>query len=167
MGKKNRTEKKKVRFADIPLEQHEAFMLEALKEADIAASLGEVPVGAVVVRDGQIIGRGGNRRETLGDPSAHAEILALRDAAETVGGWYLHSCVLYCTLEPCPMCAGALMQARMEGVCFGAQDAKAGACGSVIDLPGNELFPHTLWVHGGILEQPSLQRIQDFFRTRR
>lgn len=145
----------------------EHYMQMALDEAQLAAQAGEVPVGAVVVRDGQVVGRGRNAREAQGDPTAHAEVLALRDAAKTLGGWYLHSCWLICTMEPCPMCAGAALQARIAGIAYGAADQKAGCCGSVCDLTAPGLFPHKIEVAGGICAQDSVALLQDFFRQRR
>ncbi|MDD3244149.1 MAG: tRNA adenosine(34) deaminase TadA [Eubacteriales bacterium] len=146
---------------------HISYMREALALAAQAGEAGDVPVGAVVVRDGTVVGRGFNRREAQGDPTAHAEILALRDAARTLGGWYLHSCVLYSTVEPCPMCAGAAIQARIPAICYGARDARAGCCGSVLDLPGSGRFLHTAQIRGGILEEECAALMRAFFRQRR
>ncbi|MDF1700965.1 MAG: nucleoside deaminase, partial [Planctomycetota bacterium] len=114
---------------------HAAFMQEALEEAEQAAAVGEVPVGAVIVRAGQVIARAHNRREMDNDPTAHAEVLAMRDAAEQLGQWRLEGCTLYVTLEPCFMCAGAIVNARVETLVFGAFDPQAGAVGSLANVP--------------------------------
>lgn len=142
-------------------------MREALRQARLAAARGDVPVGAVVVKEEKIIARGRNRREERGDPTAHAEIEALRKAAKKLGGWYLHGCTLYATLEPCPMCAGAAMQARIEGIVFGARDPKAGCCGSIANLPEDARFPHRLRVSGGLLEEECAAVLREFFREKR
>lgn len=146
---------------------HETYMKEAIALARMAGERGDVPIGAVVVKNGQIIGRGYNRREQDGDPTAHAEMLALRDAAHTLGGWYLHSCVLYSTVEPCPMCAGAAIQARIPAICFGAADPRAGCCGSVADLPGGGKFLHTAQIRGGILAEECAGLLKAFFAHKR
>ena len=145
----------------------EKFMRAALLEARRAALAGDVPVGAVVVKDGKIIARGRNRREERGDPTAHAEIEALRKAAGKLGGWYLHDCTLYATLEPCPMCAGAAMQARLEAVVFGAWDPKAGCCGSLMNLLGDMRFAHRLAMRGGLLAEECAEVLKAFFQQRR
>ena len=113
---------------------HEDFMRQALELAQEAAAEGDVPVGCVIVRDGQIIGRGRNRREERGDATAHAELEAIRDACARLGSWRLHGCTLYVTLEPCPMCAGGIINARISEVRYGTRDEKAGCCVSVLDL---------------------------------
>ncbi len=146
---------------------NESYMRQALKQAALAAAHGDVPVGAVVVKEGKIIARGRNRREEKGDPTAHAEVEALRKAAKKLGGWYLHGCTLVVTLEPCPMCAGAAMQARLEAVVFGAYDPKAGCAGSLMNLPGDERFPHRVSVTGGVLEEDCAALLKQFFRQRR
>lgn len=144
-----------------------AAMQEALALARHAASLGEVPVGAVVLREGVIVGRGHNQPIAGCDPTAHAEILALRDAAKHIGNYRLPGCELYVTLEPCCMCVGAIIHARLERVVFGASDPKTGACGSVIDLfAERRLNFHTL-VSGGVLAQESAQLLTEFFAMRR
>ncbi len=148
-------------------ERDEEFMREALKEAWKAAKKGEVPVGAVVVKDGEIIARGHNLRERLGDPTAHAEILALREAAFRVGGWRLNGCTLYVTMEPCPMCAGAAIQGRLDRVVYGAADPKAGAAGSCVDLLSLGCFNHRLEVTGGVLADRCAYVLQEFFRRLR
>ena len=148
-------------------EEQERFMTEALREAALAAGRREVPVGAVVVKNGQIIARAGNHREERGDPTAHAELDALRSAAQALGGWYLHGCTLVVTLEPCPMCAGAIMQARLEAVVYGAADPKAGCCGSLYNLPEDVRFPHRLKVVGGVLAEECAAVLREFFRGKR
>jgi tRNA(adenine34) deaminase len=139
------------------------WMRRALALARRAARAGEVPVGAVVVRDGEQIGSGRNRRETDGDPLAHAELLAIRRAARTVGGWRLVGCTLYVTLEPCSMCAGALVNARVERLVFGARDPKAGFCGSLGDLVRDPRLNHRLAVTEGVLEEASAALLREFF----
>lgn len=162
-------------------------MSEALAEARAAAAHDDVPIGAVVVRTGgtaaadgtvrpagpdgtvgpRIIGRGHNRREVDGDPTAHAEILALREAAATVGSWRLDGCTLYVTLEPCVMCAGALVLARLDGVVFGADDPKAGAVGALYDVPRDPRLNHNLAVVRGVQAEACGDLLRDFFRARR
>lgn len=147
--------------------EEKRMMRQALSMARRAAKAGEVPVGAVVARGGEVISTGRNRREATGDPTAHAEVVALRRAAKKLGGWYLHGCTLYVTLEPCPMCAGALMQARLDAVVFGAPDPKAGCCGSLMNLPVDTRFPHRLSVRGGVLEAECAELLKTFFRQKR
>jgi tRNA(adenine34) deaminase len=142
-------------------------MMEALAEAGRAAGIGEVPIGAVVVRDGQIIGRGHNRRETDGDPLAHAEILAIRDAAMRTAGWRLTGCTMYVTLEPCAMCAGALVNSRIERLVYGAPDPKAGYCGTLGDLTRDPRLNHRLEVTAGVLESESAALLRGFFASLR
>ena len=146
--------------------EREEYMRQALALAEEAAGHGDVPVGCVVVKDGAVIGRGCNRREERGDAVAHAEVEAIRQACRAVGGWNLHDCALYVTLEPCPMCAGAIINARVGTVCYGAQDEKAGACGSVLDLFA-ERFNHRPRVHGGVLKEECAALLQDFFHDLR
>jgi tRNA(adenine34) deaminase len=151
-----------------PAHEHdELFMGEALQEAVAAGLLGDVPIGAVVVRDGRVIARGRNGREYMRDPTAHAEIIVLRQAARHLGGWRLLGCTLYVTLEPCPMCAGAAIQARLRRVVYGAADPKAGAAGSVTDLFRGVRFPHTVEVRGGVCEAESADLLRRFFQPRR
>jgi len=145
----------------------EYFMRLALREAVAAGEHGDVPVGAVVVHDGEVIGTGRNERELHGDPTAHAELLALRAAARTLGGWRLPGAVLYVTLEPCPMCAGAIQQARIARVVYGAPDQKLGAAGSVINILGDPRLLHRTEVQGGVLARESLAVLQRFFDERR
>src|SRR5690606_16019307 len=118
------------------------WMQEAILEAQKAEAIGEVPIGAVIVKDGQIVGRGHNLRETTQDPTAHAEMIAIREASETLQAWRLLHCTLYVTLEPCPMCAGAIVQARIPRVVFGAPDPKAGCAGTLMNLLQESRFNH-------------------------
>ena len=143
------------------------WMREAILEAEKAASIGEVPIGAVIVRDGVIVGRGHNLRETGKDPTAHAEILALRQASSTLGGWRLPRAVMYVTLEPCPMCAGALVQARVERLVFGARDPKAGCAGTLLNLVQFPSFNHQLQVTEGVLSDVCSELLRRFFRQLR
>jgi len=143
------------------------FMREALRLAAEAARMGEVPVGAVVVRDGQVIGRGFNAPIGNCDPSAHAEIAALRDAARLLGNYRLADCSLYVTLEPCVMCAGAIQHARIARLVYGAADPKTGACGSVVDLFAEPRLNHHASVTGGVLADQSAALLQGFFACRR
>ena len=146
--------------------EREEYMRQALALAEEAAGHGDVPVGCVVVKDGAVIGRGCNRREERGDAVAHAEVEAIRQACRAVGGGNLHDCALYVTLEPCPMCAGAIINARVGTVCYGARDEKAGACGSVLDLFA-ERFNHRPRVYGGVLKEECAALLQDFFHDLR
>lgn len=143
------------------------FMQEALRLAKQAAAAGEVPVGAVVVKDGAIIGRGWNQPISSADPTAHAEIIALRDASRTLGNYRLNDCDLYVTLEPCVMCSGAIMHARLRQVIYGARDPKTGACGSVVDLFAQPQLNHHATVSGGVLADAAVALLQDFFSQRR
>jgi tRNA(adenine34) deaminase len=143
------------------------FMEAALAEASAAADRDEVPVGAVVVRRGEIIGREGNRRRELDDPTAHAEILAIRQAAARAGDFRLDDCTLYVTLEPCPMCIATCRQARLELVIWGADDPKAGACGSVLDLAGDRRLGPALAHRGGLQAAASRKLLELFFAKRR
>ena len=145
----------------------EFWMREALAEAEKALALGEVPVGAVVVRHGVVIGRGHNRRETDRDPLAHAEILAIRAAAREMHGWRLTEASLFVTLEPCAMCAGALVNSRVERLVFGAKDPKAGFCGSLGDLVRDPRLNHRLDVSSGVLERECAAVLRSFFLTLR
>jgi tRNA(adenine34) deaminase len=145
----------------------EAWMDQALALAHDAAVRGEVPVGAIVVRDGLAIGRGGNMPIADSDPTAHAEIAALREAARAAGNYRLPGATLYTTLEPCAMCAGAIMHARIARVVFGARDAKSGACGSVIDLFGERRLNHHAQVEGGVRAEACAAVLSAFFAARR
>lgn len=142
-------------------------MRVALELAARAGAEGEVPVGAVVVREGEVIGRGANSRETTGDPTAHAEVLALREAAAALGSWRLADATLYVTLEPCPMCAGALVAARVGRLVFGTADPKAGACGSLYNLCADPRLNHELPVARGVLAQEAAQLLSGWFAAKR
>ena len=142
-------------------------MREALRQAKRAASLGEMPVGAVIVRDGEIISRAYNRRETKKNALYHAEITAIERACKKLGGWRLPRCEMYVTLEPCPMCAGAILNSRIEHVYYGASDEKSGCCGSKINLLDMNLCNYTVTVTGGILENECRDIIKKFFRNLR
>jgi len=144
-----------------------AMMREALQLAVRAAAQGEVPVGAVVVKDGAIVGRGYNAPIASADPTAHAEIRALRDAARTLENYRLNGCTLYVTLEPCAMCAGAIMHARIARLVYGASDPKTGACGSVVDLFAEDRLNHHTEVTGGVLATEAGKQLSDFFAVRR
>ncbi|MCP9452082.1 MAG: tRNA adenosine(34) deaminase TadA [Nitrospira sp.] len=143
------------------------FMHQALELAQSAFRAGEVPVAAVLVRQGQILASAHNLRESRQDPTAHAEMLAIRSAAEHLRSWRLTDSTLYVTLEPCLMCAGAIIQARIARLVFGAWDPKAGACGSLFDIPAERRLNHRVEVSGGILEEESRELLQEFFRLRR
>ncbi len=151
----------------MPEVRDETFMREALGLAQLAWDLGEVPVGAVVVKGGEIIGRGFNRPITSNDPTTHAEIVALREAALTLKNYRLLDCELYVTLEPCMMCVGAMLHARLTRVVFGAADPKTGACGSVIDLPAEKKLNHHATFEGGVLAEQCSQLLKAFFAERR
>jgi len=148
------------------VEDHERYMGMALELAREAIADGDVPVGCVVVKDGEVVGRGRNRREARGDATAHAEMEAIRDACAQVGSWRLHGCTLYVTLEPCPMCAGGIINARVDTVRYGARDGKAGCCGSVLDL-FQERFNHRPRVYQGPLREECEKLLRDFFENLR
>lgn len=145
----------------------ERFMREAIKQAKKAASIGETPIGAVIVRDGKIIARGYNKRETKKNALLHAEIIAINKACKKLGGWRLPKCDMYVTLEPCPMCAGAIVNSRIENLYFGAYDAKSGCAGSKADLFEKGLFNHDVNVAGGIMEQECALILTAFFKELR
>ena len=145
----------------------EHWMGLALEQARRAAALGEVPVGAVVVRGEELLGSGHNRRETEGDPLAHAELLALREAAARVPGWRLLGCTMYVTLEPCAMCAGALVNSRVDRLVYGASDPKAGFCGSLGDIPRDPRLNHRLEVVAGVRAEECGALLRGFFRELR
>jgi tRNA(adenine34) deaminase len=147
--------------------EDKVWMMEALAEARRAGDIGEVPIGAVVVREGEILGRGYNRREIDGDPLAHAEILAIREAASRMGGWRLSGATMYVTLEPCPMCAGALVNSRIQRLVYGAADPKAGYCGSLGNLVQDPRLNHRLEVTAGVLESESAALLRGFFASLR
>ncbi len=149
------------------LEKEEYFMRLALAEAEMAWRKGEVPVGAVVVLEGEVIASAGNSPISLADPTAHAEILAIRSAARRMGNYRLTDCDLYVTLEPCLMCAGALVHARIRRLVFGAADPKGGACGTLYDIPGDIRLNHRVEVVAGMLEEESSSMLRAFFRARR
>ena len=146
---------------------HEKWMKAAFREAEKAFEQDEVPIGAVVVQNGQIIGRGYNQCESLTDPTAHAEIIAITSAANTIKDWLLKDCQLYVTNEPCPMCAGALVNARIDKVVFGMYDEKEGCCGSLYQLCRDFRFKHQLTVKEGIMEDPCTLIIHEFFKKQR
>lgn len=146
---------------------HRLWMQRALEEARAAVDHEDVPVGAVVVRDGEEIARARNRREADGDPTAHAEILALRAAAVAVGSWRLDGCTLYVTLEPCAMCAGAMVLARLPELVYGTEDPKTGAAGSVYDIAGDHRLNHRVAVTTGVAADEAGELLRRFFRSRR
>ncbi|HZK02048.1 MAG TPA: tRNA adenosine(34) deaminase TadA [Anaerovoracaceae bacterium] len=143
------------------------FMKEALIEAEKAFIAGEVPVGAIIERNGKIIGRGHNRTESRKDPTAHAEIIAIRQAAETIGGWRLIDSNIYVTAEPCAMCAGAIVLARIANIYIGAADPKSGACGSIMNIPNDRRLNHSPIIHTGVLREECSNMMKDFFRELR
>lgn len=145
----------------------ELFMEEALKLARLAAEAGEVPVGAVIVKDGEIIGRGFNSTETDKDPTCHAEIKAIRQAAAALGGWRLSGCSMYVTLEPCSMCAGAIVLARLDALYIGTPDPKSGACVSLSQITTDSRLNHRVELHVGILQEECSAVMKDFFRKLR
>lgn len=143
------------------------FMSAAIDQAHIALEGGDVPIGAVIVHQNKIIAKGYNQRHQLNDPTAHAEIIALTAAAEFIGNWRLTSCSIYVTLEPCCMCAGALVLARIERLIFACRDPKAGACGSLYNIVQDERLNHRLEITEGILAEECAKMLQDFFKKRR
>jgi tRNA(adenine34) deaminase len=143
------------------------WMADALALARAAGERGEVPVGAIVVRDGTIVGRGANAPVAANDPTAHAEIVALREAGSVRGNYRLPDCTLYVTLEPCAMCVGAVLHARLARLVYGARDPKTGACGSIVDLPAIARWNHHGVFTGGVLEAECGQMLRDFFAERR
>ncbi|MGQ4809159.1 tRNA-specific adenosine deaminase [Candidatus Entotheonellaceae bacterium PAL068K] len=151
---------------EIPLD-HDWFMREALQQAEVALRTGDVPVGAIVVMGGTVIGRGRNRREELADPTAHAEIVALREAAQQLGSWRLTTATLYVTLEPCIMCIGAAVLSRIQCLVFGCADPKAGACGSQFDILGTRRLNHTFPVVEGVCQAEARALVSDFFQRLR
>jgi tRNA(adenine34) deaminase len=149
------------------MEMDATWMAEALAEARKAAAQGEVPIGAVVVHEGRVIGRGRNARETLRDPTAHAEVLALQEAARSLGRWRLTGATVYATLEPCPMCAGALVNARVDRLVYAVPDPKAGAAGTLFDVPRDPRLNHRVEVSTGVLAAECGELLSSFFRSRR
>jgi tRNA(adenine34) deaminase len=150
-----------------PLSPHEFWMRQALAEARAAFDENEVPIGAVIVQHDRVIATAHNQRETLRDPTAHAEMIALTQAAESLGSWRLLDCTLYVTLEPCPMCAGAIVQARIPTVVYGAADAKAGACHTLYQITSDPRLNHQATVLGGVLADECRAILQEFFAQQR
>lgn len=153
--------------SNLSLQPHDRWMAAALDLARQAFEEGEVPVGAVIVHGEQIIGTGYNQREQLRDPTAHAEMLAITQAAESLGSWRLIDCTLYCTLEPCPMCAGAIVQARLPTVIYGATDPKAGACHTLYEITGDSRLNHRATVLGGVMQAECQAILREFFAQQR
>jgi tRNA(adenine34) deaminase len=149
------------------MEEHHIWMREAIEEAKKAEALKEVPIGAVIVKDGQIVGRGHNMRETAHDPTAHAEMIAIRQASAALGAWRLTGCTLYVTLEPCPMCAGAIVQSRIPLVVYGAADPKAGCAGTLFNLLQDDRFNHRADIVSGVLQDECAELLTMFFRKLR
>jgi len=147
--------------------EDERFMRVAIESAKIAEENGDVPIGAVVVYKNQIIGKAYNQREQLADPTAHAEIIALTQAAAALENWHLNGCTMYVTLEPCPMCAGALVLSRMDRLVYGCDDPKAGACGSLYNIVTDGRLNHRLEVTSGVLQEQCREQLQEFFARRR
>lgn len=143
------------------------FMQTALQQAALAPAVGEVPIAAVLVHEGQILASAHNNRETTQDPTGHAELIVIRQAAQLLHSWRLTDATLYVTLEPCAMCAGAIIQSRIARLVFGAWDPKAGACGSIFDIPAERRLNHHVEVAGGVLERESQALLQNFFRPKR
>ena len=150
-----------------PLAPYERWMYSALEQARRAFEMGEVPIGAVVVHQDEIVGEGCNQRETLSDPTAHAEMIAITQAAQALGDWRLSGCTIFVTLEPCPMCAGAIVQARMPRVIYGTTDPKAGACDTLYRITDDPRLNHRCTVLGGVLQEESRNLLQQFFAQQR
>ena len=150
-----------------PAQTDASYMAIALEQARLAADEGEVPIGAVLVCDGAVIAHARNARESAADPTAHAEMIAIRDAAARLGRWRLSGCTLYVTLEPCPMCAGAIVNARIDRLVYGAADPKAGAVGTLFDLSADPRLNHSFEVTAGVLEAECGQILSEFFRRLR
>ncbi|MGB4442013.1 MAG: tRNA adenosine(34) deaminase TadA [Coriobacteriia bacterium] len=146
------------------MEDDIVYMALALEQARLAGAEGEAPIGAVLVCDGAVVAHGRNARESAADPTAHAEMIAIREGAQRLGRWRLSGCTLYVTLEPCPMCAGALVNARVDRLVYGASDPKAGATGTLYDLSADARLNHSFEVRGGVLEQECGQILKEFFR---
>jgi tRNA(adenine34) deaminase len=145
----------------------EDFMRAALNQALLAYEAGEVPVGAIIVHEGRVIGRGYNQRELLNDPTAHAEMIAITEASESLQSWRLENCTMYVTLEPCPMCAGAIVNSRIKRVVYGATDPKAGACGTLFNLVQDSRLNHRASLQTGILGEEAGELLKSFFREAR
>lgn len=153
---------------DLPLmQQHQRFMARAFMLAEQALEEGEVPVGAIVVHKGSIVGKGYNQVERMNDPTAHAEMIAISAACETLSQKYLNECTLYVTLEPCPMCAGAAVWSKLKTVVFGAVDPKSGGCGSVFNISSNNKLNHSVEIIQGVMEAESEFLLKEFFRNKR
>jgi tRNA(adenine34) deaminase len=148
-------------------QDHAYWMKQALVQAEKAFKFKEIPVGAIIIKDDKVIGRGYNQREQLNDPTAHAEIIAITAAANTLEEWRLNDCTLYVTKEPCSMCAGAIINARLKMIVFGCYDEEEGCCGSLYQLCGDPRFKTMVSVMGGVMESQSLSLIKDFFKARR
>ena len=148
-------------------QNHAYWMKQALVQAEKAFKLKEIPVGAIIIKDDKVIGRGYNQREQLNDPTAHAEMIAITAAANTLEEWRLNDCTLYVTKEPCSMCAGAIINARLKMIVFGCYDEEEGCCGSLYQLCGDPRFKTMVSVMGGVMESQSLSLIKDFFKNRR
>ena len=146
---------------------HEPFMRRALQQAELAFEMDEVPVGAIIVHQGNVIAEAHNQREMLNDPTAHAEMIAITQAAETLGSWRLLDCTLYVTLEPCPMCAGAIVQSRIPTVIYGTSDPKGGACETLYHITSDIRLNHQAVVIGGVLQPECSTILQGFFRKQR
>lgn len=149
------------------MDKNKAFMAEALKEAALAAEMGEVPIGAVIVRGDEIIAQAHNLVETSKDPTAHAEMLAIRQAAARLGGWRLTGCHMYVTVEPCSMCAGAIVWARIEKLFIGTDDPKGGACGSIFNIPQEKKLNHYTEIETGLLREECSEIMKTFFKKLR
>ena len=147
--------------------EHEIYMREAVNEAKKAFELDETPIGAVIVQDGKIIGRGYNRRNSEKNPLCHAEIIAINEAAKYIGDWRIENCTIYVTVEPCPMCAGAIVQARIPTVVFGTENVKAGCCGSVLNLMQLEKLNHRAEVISDVLKEECSSLMKEFFKNMR
>lgn len=147
--------------------EDEKFMQEAIKEALKAKALNEVPIGAVIVHNGEVIARGHNLRETTQETLSHAELIAIEEANEKIGSWRLEDCTLYVTLEPCPMCAGAIIQARIKRVVYGTPDPKAGCAGTLFNLLEEPRFNHQVELKSGVLKEKCSNLLKDFFKTLR
>lgn len=154
-------------MSDLPTEAHEYWMRFAIEEARKAEAIAEVPIGAVIVYEGDIIGRGHNLRETALDPTAHAEMIAIREASQNKQAWRLSGATLYVTLEPCPMCAGAIMLSRLDRVVFGTADPKAGCCGTLMNLVQEQRFNHRAEVVPNVLQADCAELLTSFFRQLR
>lgn len=153
--------------SDVTFQRHDRWMRQALNQARVAFDANEVPVGAVIVHDDRIIAEGYNQREALQDPTAHAEMIAITQAAEALGSWRLLDCTLYVTLEPCPMCAGAIVQSRIPTVVYGTTDPKGGACHTLYQITNDSRLNHSATVLGGVLREECKAILQEFFAAQR